>query len=97
MNWKAMKYKEYKEYKCVKCAWVHAAISLADAQSAIDGANAARVQRRLPINADIEQYQKCFGCGTSTKSFIPDGASDAPQGSTLQVVVVPVEFDPNST
>lgn len=86
---KAMK---YKEYKCVKCGWVHAAIPLADAQSAIDAANAARVRQWLPINAGIEQYLKCFGCGASTKGFIPAEAGDAPRGSTLQAVVVPEEY-----
>lgn len=63
----------YKEYKCPQCGWVHAVIP----------------QRAVPMVADIASYLRCFNCGASSSGFVPAAADDAPDGSSLQPVVVP--------
>jgi hypothetical protein len=67
----------YKEYKCHHCGWVHAAIPL----------------QAVPDGADMQMYQRCFSCRGTTAFFLPASAGDAPDGCTLQPVVVPGVWD----
>ena len=67
----------YKEYKCPKCSWVHAAIPLAVVQQ----------------NPEYYGYYKCFRCGAPSDGFVPAEPADAPDGCTLQPVVVPGAWD----
>jgi len=62
----------YKPYKCPKCGWVHAAIPLAVAKQ----------------NTDYAGYHSCYNCNQPAWSFVPAEAGDAPDGCTLQPVVV---------
>ena len=64
------------EVKCDKCGWVHVAISLEAA-------------REYAKTTDVlAGYFRCFRCGSPSRSFVPAGAGDAPDGCTLQAVVV---------
>lgn len=63
----------YKEYKCNQCGWVHAAIP----------------PSAVPKDADIASYLRCFHCAAPSSGFIPAGHNDAPDGCSLQPVVVP--------
>lgn len=67
----------YKPYKCNKCGWVHAAIPPAVAQQ----------------STDYDGYYKCFRCGTPSDAFVPAKEDDAPEGCTIQAVVVPGVWD----
>lgn len=66
----------YKEYKCPKCSWVHAAIP----------------RSALPTDADLGRYLRCFNCGASSAHFVRARTNDAPQGCSLQPVLVPGEW-----
>lgn len=63
----------YKEYKCPQCGWVHAAIP----------------QHAVPADVEISNYLRCFNCRAPTSGFVPAGVDDAPDGCSLQPVVVP--------
>lgn len=64
----------YKEVKCPRCSWVHASVpmSMVEADS----------------SEELERYFRCFQCGAPTSSFVAAGPEDAPQGCSLQPVVV---------
>ena len=62
--------------KCDKCGWVHVAISSAAA-------------REYAKTVDVlEGYFRCFRCGSPSSNFFPAEGNDAPDGCTLQAVVV---------
>jgi DNA-directed RNA polymerase subunit RPC12/RpoP len=63
----------YKEYKCNKCGWVHAAISM----------------HAVPRGQTLDRYLRCFNCGILAFNFVPAEPEDAPDGCTLQPVVIP--------
>jgi DNA-directed RNA polymerase subunit RPC12/RpoP len=63
----------YKEYKCGRCGWVHAAIPL----------------YALPADTALARYLSCFNCSAPTADFVPAGPDDAPDGCSLQPVIVP--------
>ena len=66
----------FSEVKCPKCGWVHVAIPMAVALANSD------------TDEDLERYLKCFRCGTPTLDFVPALEGDAPNGCTLQAVVL---------
>jgi hypothetical protein len=67
----------YKEYKCPRCGRVHAAISRADAEVAVEPGD------------NMSVFFRCFGCGVPSSEFVPAGPDDEPDDCTLTVVVVP--------
>lgn len=67
----------YKEYKCARCGWVHAAIP----------------QSAVPADADFDSYQRCFHCAAPSSGFVLAGPHDAPDGCSLQPIVVPSAWD----
>jgi rubredoxin len=79
----------YREYKCLKCGWVHAAISLADAEAQLAAANEYSKLKGRPQTASMDHYRRCFRCGAPTNGFVPAGPGDAPSGCKIQGVVMP--------
>lgn len=79
----------YREYKCPKCGWVHAAITLADAEAQIASANEYDKSQGRQQTASMDHYLRCFRCGAPTTGFVPAGPGDAPSGCTIQGIVVP--------
>lgn len=76
------------EVKCPRCGWVHAAIPLHHAEQTVRDENADRMRAGLKATATVSRYLKCFRCGGDTGSFLPATEGDAPDGCTLEPVVV---------
>lgn len=76
------------EVKCPKCAWVHIAIPRHHAEQAVLDANSEHRHAGRPAAETTERYLRCFRCGQSTLAFTLAGPDDAPDGCTLQPVVV---------
>jgi hypothetical protein len=84
------------EFKCPKCGWVHSSTSKADAIAAVADFNAYFATLSLEAQASfggepssLEMYKRCFRCGAPAASFLPAAPGDAPDGSTLPVVIAP--------
>jgi hypothetical protein len=61
------------EYKCPRCGWVHVALTKEHAQATCD---------------NWMSLQCCFNCKRPAVGFLPAGPDDAPDGCTLQPVVL---------
>lgn len=79
----------YLEYKCPKCGWVHAAIPLSEATAQVASANEYCESQGPPQIASMERYLRCFRCGAPTTGFVPACPGDAPNGCTIQGIIVP--------
>lgn len=64
------------EVKCDKCGWVHVAVSL---EAAHEYAKTAE---------DLAGYYCCFRCRSPSSGFVLAADGDAPDGCTLQAVVI---------
>lgn len=84
------------EFKCPKCGWVHSSTTEADAIAAVADFNEYFATLSPEAQADfggkpssLERYKRCIRCGAPAASFVPAASGDAPDGSTLQVVIAP--------
>lgn len=76
------------EVKCPGCGWVHAAIPLHHAEQTVRDENAERQRAGAEATAAVSRYFRCFRCGGDTRAFVPATEADAPNGCTLQPVVI---------
>lgn len=78
----------YTKYKCPRCGGVHAAIPLQEAQEQVQSANAWLASNNEPETEDLARYMRCSRCGAPLTDSVPAQPDDAPDGCTIQPVVV---------
>jgi hypothetical protein len=76
------------EVKCPRCGWVHVAIPRHHAEQSVRDENAERLRAGAEATAAVSRYFRCFRCGGDTCAFVPATEADAPNGCTLQAVVI---------
>jgi len=73
--------------KCSSCGWVHYAVSLGEAQAAVDDFNSYAACAGLEQRSLLSRYLSCIRCGTATYQCVPFVPEREP-GYTMQPVVI---------
>ena len=78
------------QFKCPNCGRVHAGFDEADVISLVNAVNIQNKQK--PNDAyllSVDDYRRCFECGTLSSLFSKADPGDVPFLSTLQAVIAP--------